>query len=166
MLTGAVAQQRRRQGQHQTMGRGRGRGARGQVQGRGQQRSTVQTTLPQAQRTMEATKSTNNSGAPTLSQITMVQARNLSSLRELVQDLAKGVIDLSKVVGTHTTELEDFKSRIENIETELGAEIDYNEYNNIDVSNHNEPDEQQIEGDEIADNDVEPDTSSNVEESS
>jgi hypothetical protein len=96
----------------------------------------------------------------------MVQARNLNQLRELVEDLAKGVLDLSKVVGKHTGQLEDYKSRIESIETELGAEIDYGVDNYDDVEYNDEQPEQQLGSTADDNNDAESEPSDNAEENS
>ncbi len=119
-----------------------------------------------AQPNTTAQTGTENQNTPTLSQVTMVQARNLNQLRELVEDLAKGVLDLSKVVGKHTGELEDFKSRIESIETELGAEIDYDEDNYDDAEYNDEQPEQQLRSTEDDNNDAESEFSDNAEENS
>ena len=172
MLSGAAAQQRRRPGPPQTMGRGRG--GRGRGRGRGQrpmqnQARVARQQMPPsgvAQPSTTAQTGSENQSAPSLSQITMVQARNLNQLRELVEDLAKGVLDLSKVVGKHTGELEDFKSRIESIETELGAEIDYDEDNYDDAEYNDEQPEQQLRSTGDDNNDAESELSDNAEENS
>ena len=172
MLSGAAAQQRRRPGPPQTMGRGRG----GRGRGRGQRTSENQARMAQqrmppsgvAQPSSTAQTGTgrNNQGTPTLSQVTMVQARNLNQLKELVEDLARGVLDLSKVVGQHTGELEDYKSRIESIETELGAEIDYGEDNYDDVEYNDEQSEQQLGSAADDNNDAKSEPSNNAKEDS
>ena len=172
MLSGAAAQQRRRPGPPQTMGRGRG--GRGRGRGRGQrpmqnQARVARQQMPPsgvAQPNTTAQTGTENQNTPTLSQVTMVQARNLNQLRELVEDLAKGVLDLSKVVGKHTGQLEDFKSRIESIETELGAEIDYGEDNYDDAEYNDEQPEQQLGSSANDNNDAESEPSDNAEENS
>ena len=174
MLSGAASQQqqRLRPGQSQTMGRGRGSRVRARGQRTAQNQATMaQQRMPpsgvaQSSSTAQTAGGTNNQGAPSLSQITMVQARNLNQLKELVEDLAKGVLDLSKVVGKHTGELEDFKSRIESIETELGAEIDYGEDNYDDVEYNDEQPEQQLGSTENDGNDVESEPSDNAQEDS
>lgn len=171
MLSGAAAQ-RRRPGPPQTMGRGRG--GRGRGRGRGQRPMQNQARIARqqmppsgvAQPKTTAQTGTENQNTPTLSQVTMVQARNLNQLRELVEDLAKGVLDLSKVVGKHTGELEDFKSRIESIETELGAEIDYTEAEYANVEYNDEQPEQQLGSTADDNNDAESELSDNAEENS
>lgn len=60
---------------------------------------------------------------PTIAQVTVAQAKNISNLRLLLEDLAKGVIGLAKIVGEHTTGLADITSRMEAIEQELGVEV-------------------------------------------
>jgi hypothetical protein len=87
-------------------------------------------------------------------------------LREFVEDLAKGVLYLSKVVGKHTGELEDFKSRIESIETELGAEIDYREAEYANAEYNDEQPEQQLGSTADDNNDAESEPSDNAEENS
>jgi len=172
MLSGATAQQRRRSGPQQTMGRGRG--GRGRGGGRGQrpmlnQAQVARQQMPPsgvAQPNTRGQTGAENQNTPTLSQVTMVQARNLNQLRELVEDLAKGVLDLSKVVGKHTGELEDFKSRIESIETELGAEIDYGVDNYEDADYNDEQPEQQLGSTANDNNDAESEPSDNAEENS
>ena len=61
---------------------------------------------------------------PTIAQVAVAQGQNIHNLRTLLEDLAKGVIELSKVVGTHTKGLEDLRLRTDSIEQELGVEID------------------------------------------
>lgn len=61
---------------------------------------------------------------PTIAQVAVAQGQNIANLRTLLEDLAKGVIELSKVVGTHTKAVEDLRLRIDSIEQELGVEID------------------------------------------
>jgi hypothetical protein len=61
---------------------------------------------------------------PTIAQVALAQGHNLGTLRILLEDLAKGVLEMSKVVGNHTRSLKDFTTRIEAIEHELGVEID------------------------------------------
>ena len=61
---------------------------------------------------------------PTIAQVAVAQAQNISNLRTILEDLAKGVIELSKVVGTHTKTVVDLGLRIDSIEQELGVEID------------------------------------------
>lgn len=60
---------------------------------------------------------------PTIAQVTIAQAQNLSNLRILLEDLAKGVVGLAQVVGEHTGAIADLKSRIGAIEQELGVEV-------------------------------------------
>jgi hypothetical protein len=62
--------------------------------------------------------------APTIAQVAVAQGQNMGMLRTLLEDLANGVLELSKVVGTHTRALADTQLRIEAIEHELGVEID------------------------------------------
>ena len=166
MLTGTRAQQRRRPGPPETMsrgqnGRGRGRGGNGRQPTR-QVRAPNQA-MPPSGAVSAGPPKPQGTGAsarpPSLGQITVVQAQNLSSLKEMVEDLAKGVLQLSKVVGQHTGQLEDFKSRIQSIETELGAEIDYTEGDYDEADNN---DELPGDTDEIGDDDDEPDTSNNA----
>ena len=165
MLTGRAAQQRRRPGPQQTMG-GRGRGARGgAMAARGRGGQVPRAAMPQQPAPPASTQNANarsgaqSGAAPSISQVTMVQAQNLNTLRELVEDLAKGVVELSKVVGDHTTKLDDIKGRIESVEAELGAEIDYSDemYEQADTN-----DEQHGETNDNADD--EPELGDNAEE--
>ncbi len=61
---------------------------------------------------------------PTIAQVVVAQATNISMVRVLLEDLAKGVLDLSLVVGEHARTATDLQSRVAAIEQELGVEIE------------------------------------------
>jgi hypothetical protein len=61
---------------------------------------------------------------PTIARVVVSQAQNINMLRVLLEDLAKGVLDLSLVVGEHARSITDIQSRLVAIEQELGVEIE------------------------------------------
>ena len=61
---------------------------------------------------------------PTIAQVAIAQGQNVAHLRTLLEDLAKGVLDMYRVVGTHSQALKAADARIAALEIELGVEID------------------------------------------
>jgi len=89
-----------------------------------QQRAAAQAAARMSTQVQEFEPEVLATPTPTIAQVAVAQGQNIANLRTLLEDLAKGVIELSKVVGTHTKAVEDLRLRIDSVEQELGVEID------------------------------------------
>ena len=103
-----------------------GRGGRqgGGRQGAARSHATGELAGRVAARAQQAPPIKDQAATPTIAQVVVAQANNIGLVRTLLEDLAKGVLDLSLVVGEHARGLNDLQARVAAIEQELGVEIE------------------------------------------